>query len=125
MGIRLKKRLMWGLLSAAFILFPLPGCGEGPQHAAVGAALSSGLSDPAKASVSAAPANVWQSGEATQSGTAETAPLQAQQVTVYITETGGKYHLSSCSYLAKSCIAIDLETARQRCGPCSKCRPPA
>ena len=46
-------------------------------------------------------------------------------VTVYITETGAKYHRSGCQYLSKSCIPIDLEDAKDRgYTPCSKCNPP-
>lgn len=42
--------------------------------------------------------------------------------TVYITNTGKKYHRSGCQYLRKSKIAISLENARSRgYTPCSKC----
>lgn len=42
--------------------------------------------------------------------------------TVYITETGAKYHRSGCRYLWHSCIPTTLESARA-CGyePCSVC----
>lgn len=45
--------------------------------------------------------------------------------TVYITKTGSKYHVKSCSYLSKSCIPITLDAAKQQYEPCSKCCPPA
>ncbi|GKH50413.1 hypothetical protein CE91St46_15240 [Eubacteriales bacterium] len=45
--------------------------------------------------------------------------------TVYITDTGTKYHRSGCQYLRKSKYAIDLGDAKkQGYGPCSKCNPP-
>lgn len=45
--------------------------------------------------------------------------------TVYITDTGTKYHRSGCQYLRKSKYAIDLGDAkRQGYEPCSKCNPP-
>lgn len=42
--------------------------------------------------------------------------------TVYITNSGSKYHRAGCRYLSKSCMAIDLEKAKkQGYTPCSKC----
>ena len=38
---------------------------------------------------------------------------QTEQVTVYVTKTGDKYHTSTCQYLSKSKIAISLEEAKQ------------
>lgn len=49
---------------------------------------------------------------------------KAQAVTVYVTKTGKKYHRSSCSYLRKSKIPMDLEDAKRGYGPCSRCGPP-
>lgn len=44
--------------------------------------------------------------------------------TVYITESGTKYHLGSCSYLSKSKIAIDKSKAiSQGYTACSRCKP--
>lgn len=44
--------------------------------------------------------------------------------TVYITETGSKYHRSGCRYLSKSKIAITLSSAKaQGYSPCSVCNP--
>jgi endonuclease YncB( thermonuclease family) len=49
----------------------------------------------------------------------------ASAQTVYITKSGGKYHVAGCRYLSKSAIAIDLQDAFERgYGPCSVCRPP-
>lgn len=45
--------------------------------------------------------------------------------TVYITETGSKYHLGSCRYLHSSKIPIPLSDAiDQGYSPCSVCDPP-
>jgi methylphosphotriester-DNA--protein-cysteine methyltransferase len=45
--------------------------------------------------------------------------------TVYITKTGGKYHVASCSSLRKSKIAISLgDAVRRGYGPCGRCHPP-
>lgn len=45
--------------------------------------------------------------------------------TVYITETGTKYHLSGCRFLSESKIEISLSNAKaQGYTPCSVCNPP-
>ncbi|MGB5105567.1 MAG: thermonuclease family protein [Candidatus Zixiibacteriota bacterium] len=45
-------------------------------------------------------------------------------VTVYITNSGSKYHSLGCRYLSKSCIACDLSSALARgLTPCSVCGP--
>jgi hypothetical protein len=47
-----------------------------------------------------------------------------QEVTVYITRTGAKYHRDGCRYL-KSRIRISLKEAKDRgYTPCKGCRPP-
>lgn len=48
---------------------------------------------------------------------------ETQEVTVYVTRTGKKYHRSGCRYLSWSKIPIALSAAKQRYGPCSVCRP--
>lgn len=53
--------------------------------------------------------------------TAEETP---QTGTVYVTKTGKKYHLGSCSSLRRSKIPISLAEAKQRYSPCSRCNPP-
>lgn len=50
-----------------------------------------------------------------------TAPVADE---VYITNTGSKYHRSSCSSLNKSKIAISLDKAKSGYGPCGRCNPP-
>ncbi len=50
---------------------------------------------------------------------------QEQQVTVYITRTGKKYHRGGCRYLRKSKTPVALQDARRRgLTPCSVCKPP-
>lgn len=44
---------------------------------------------------------------------------------IYVTKTGKKYHLGTCSSLSKSKIAITLTNAKAKgFTPCSKCKPP-
>ena len=52
--------------------------------------------------------------------------IQARKrsITVYVTETGKKWHRENCRYLNRSRIAKDLETVRDRYTPCSVCNPP-
>lgn len=54
------------------------------------------------------------------------APASAkQQVTVYITATGHKYHRDGCRYLSRSKIPVVLEKAiAHGYAPCSVCKPP-
>lgn len=48
----------------------------------------------------------------------------SQSYTVYITNTGKKYHRSGCSYLKKSQSAISVNSAKaQGYTPCSRCNP--
>lgn len=45
--------------------------------------------------------------------------------TVYITNTGAKYHKEGCRYLSKSKVAINLSDAiSQGYGACKVCKPP-
>ena len=55
----------------------------------------------------------------------ETKQRAPPDITVYITNTGKKYHSSGCRYLSKSRIPISLTAAKKRgYTPCSVCRPP-
>lgn len=56
---------------------------------------------------------------------ATTPNSQSQEVTVYVTESGSKYHRSGCQYLSKSKISMDLSSAKISYDPCSKCHPPS
>lgn len=53
-----------------------------------------------------------------------TAKKESVTQTVYVTNTGTKYHRAGCRYLSKSSIPISLEAASNRYGPCSVCSPP-
>jgi hypothetical protein len=50
---------------------------------------------------------------------------QRNEVTVYITDTGARYHLATCRYLRSSKHPISLREAK-RLGytPCKVCQPP-
>lgn len=59
-----------------------------------------------------------ESGKVTQS-------TQSQNVTVYVTKTGKKYHVDGCSSLSKSKIPMSLKEAKKEgYTPCEKCNPP-
>lgn len=51
-------------------------------------------------------------------------PQATEDVTVYVTRTGKKYHRAGCQYLARSMIPMKLSDAKSLYGPCSVCRPP-
>jgi micrococcal nuclease len=54
-----------------------------------------------------------------------TTSTSADSTTVYITNTGTKYHLEGCRYLDSSKIAISLSDACAKgYTPCSVCNPP-
>ena len=57
------------------------------------------------------------------SASAET-PAQTTSYTVYVTNTGKKYHSAGCSYLRQSQIAKDKNTAiSEGYTACSRCNP--
>jgi len=47
-----------------------------------------------------------------------------EDVIVYVTKTGSKYHRAGCKYLKKSQIPMKLSEAKKRYSPCSACNPP-
>lgn len=49
---------------------------------------------------------------------------EPQDIIVYITRTGKKYHRGNCRYLSKSKIPTKLSQAKRRYGACSVCNPP-
>ncbi len=56
----------------------------------------------------------------------ETQQRAPPDITVYITDTGKKYHSSGCRYLSKSRISVSLTKAKQRgYTACSVCKPPS
>ena len=58
------------------------------------------------------------------SKSADPEPQPLEDVTVYVTRTGKKYHRDGCSSLRRSNIPISLAEAKQQYGPCSRCNPP-
>ena len=54
----------------------------------------------------------------------EPAAEDDEEVTVYVTRTGAKYHRESCRYLRQSKIPMPLDEAREQYDPCSVCDPP-
>lgn len=54
------------------------------------------------------------------------AETSQDDITVYITNSGSKYHTSGCRHLSKSKIPISLSDAKARgYSPCGTCRPPS
>ncbi|MGH7242373.1 MAG: hypothetical protein ACREJD_03025 [Phycisphaerales bacterium] len=47
----------------------------------------------------------------------------SQSDTVFVTQTGTKYHRAGCSYLKSSSIAMSLADAQAKYSPCSRCHP--
>lgn len=76
---------------------------------------------PAQALVAPAPQPATEAPPAT----AETDPQRDEgQVTVYITRTGGRYHLGSCRHLSRSKYPVSLRDAKPGGDtPCKVCRP--
>ena len=49
----------------------------------------------------------------------------SEEITVYVTDTGSKYHRASCGSLWNSCHEITLSQAvASGYGPCGSCNPP-
>lgn len=61
--------------------------------------------------------------DTTTNTTTNTTTEEPIEVTVYVTNTGEKYHREGCQYLKKSKIPISLTDAKARYSPCSKCKP--
>lgn len=76
-----------------------------------------------------APESVAVAGQTTTTTQAVTPAPQPQatgDVTVYVTNTGKKYHRDGCRYLSKSRIPISLSGAKASgYGPCKVCSPPS
>lgn len=79
---------------------------------------SSSTSDSSEASESAS-VQTYAAGGSTSSSSESTG------TTVYITDTGKKYHRDGCQYLRESKHSISLSSAKEAgYGPCSRCHPP-
>lgn len=98
------------LLAVLAALALLPGCSPAPQDAPEAAVERSGA-------VAPAPAPEAPSSEA------PVAQDRAQE-SVFITESGAKYHRAACRYLVKSSSAISAADAQARgYTPCGVCKP--
>jgi hypothetical protein len=115
MNSRVSKRLLLGFLFLVLAFSLLLGCGSKQNNPMYAPLSNASLPLTAAASTQSSTSSDALSADVTGEG---------QHVICYVTETGNKYHCSGCSYLAKSCIPIELEIARQSYGPCSKCCPP-
>ena len=62
--------------------------------------------------------------EPVQEEVAQEDPAPQQEITVYITNTGSKYHRDSCRTLKNSKIPISLSEAVRNYEPCGICNPP-
>ena len=62
--------------------------------------------------------------EAQQQAQAATQAQQNNDPTVYITNTGGKYHRAGCRFLKQSQIEKHLSEVKGVYGPCGVCNPP-
>jgi len=49
-------------------------------------------------------------------------PAHTEEKTVYVTDTGSKYHSGGCRYLRRSSNSMPLSQARMAYSPCSVCR---
>ena len=60
--------------------------------------------------------------ESTQQTSEQTTTIKATTGTYYVTQSGKKYHIASCSYLSKSKIAITIDRRNaEGYSPCSRC----
>jgi hypothetical protein len=59
-----------------------------------------------------------------QEGSKQVQQPKPEEIIVYVTKTGSKYHRANCRYLGKSKIPITLKEAKKKYGPCSVCKPP-
>ena len=62
--------------------------------------------------------------EPIQEETVQEDPAPQQEITVYITNTGSKYHRDTCRTLKNSKIPISLSEAVRNYEPCGICNPP-
>ena len=49
---------------------------------------------------------------------------EGEEIIVYVTETGSKYHRDGCRHLSESKISTSLSRAVKNYGPCGTCKPP-
>lgn len=86
---------------------------------------ASSVKEQAPPSSSKTPSKAPPSKPATKTPTVVAPATDNQSTTVYITDTGKKYHRDGCRYLKKSKHAISLKDAKaEGYEPCSVCNPP-
>ncbi|MCD7919522.1 MAG: hypothetical protein LUG45_05515 [Clostridiales bacterium] len=117
---RLPEAKPWMFILAVLVCVMAAGSFRSEtEPAAVDSAASSSLSDE---SLSEHDFSV-SSEEADSALTAESG--DAEEVIVYVTESGSKYHLSTCRYVKDGGIALTLmEAQEQGYEPCKVCCPP-
>lgn len=97
--------------------------GDDSTAARLELALDAEKIDQAKAEKEAAAAAAEAARQA-EAAKAQAAAAAANEYTVYVANTGSKYHRSGCQYLKKSQNAISISSAKaQGYTPCSRCNP--
>ena len=85
-----------------------------------------GSAEAGKASEGSSSSAATQSGGPTSSSSEGSGYASQSAVTVYVTDTGSKYHSYGCQYLRESCHGMTLYQAKQAgYTACSRCDPPA
>lgn len=85
-----------------------------------------GSAEAGKASEGSSSSAATQSGGTTSSSSEGSGYASQSAVTVYVTDTGSKYHSYGCQYLRESCHGMTLYQAKQAgYTACSRCDPPA
>ncbi len=118
---RLPEAKPWMFVLAVLVCIMAAGSFRSEtEPAAADSTVSSSLSDE---SLSAADSAAASSEEAESTMAAESG--DAEEVIVYVTESGSKYHLSTCQYVEDGGIALTLtEAQEQGYEPCKVCCPP-
>lgn len=55
---------------------------------------------------------------------ASSAPAEGDQLIVYVTKSGKKYHLASCQHAKQATKSLTVAEARKSYEPCRQCKPP-
>lgn len=128
----IKKLIL--VVTSIILILGLFGCAQ-PNQSQYNDGYLQGVEDGFNAALKVWPANVpkplLETSTDTYSQNSYTTPRSTttikpttNSVTVYITNTGSKYHRSGCRYLSKSKIPISLSDAISRgYGACSVCNP--
>lgn len=85
-----------------------------------------GVAEAGEASDGSSSSAATYSGGTTSSSSEGSGYASQSAVTVYVTDTGSKYHSYGCQYLRESCHGMTLYQAKQAgYTACSRCDPPA